>query len=205
MTHLHPLSSRLSSVMITTPQAVSLLDCSKSLSFTRKVSLPVVGLIENMSGYACPCCGDVTYLFGQGGGEEMCKREGLKFLGRVPVESGLVGLLDSTSKMVGEGKKGVVGSTAAAAAEGAESIVNGNGIGSEGGRIDAQQEDGEKGEFDVLEQYKKTLSFKLFQGIAAEVVDTLKRSSEPTPTEERAAEEVLGGEEGRPEAEILEV
>jgi hypothetical protein len=205
MTHLHPLSSRLSSIMITTPQAVSLLDCSKSLSFTRKVSLPVVGLIENMSGYACPCCGDVTYLFGQGGGEEMCKREGLKFLGRVPVESGLVGLLDSTSKMVGEGKKGVVGSTAAAAAEGAESIVNGNGIGSEGGRIDAQQEDGEKGEFDVLEQYKKTLSFKLFQGIAAEVVDTLKRSSEPTPTEERAAEEVLGGEEGRPEAEILEV
>lgn len=65
----------LNSVLVTTPQAVSLSDVSKELSFTRRVGLPVLGLVENMSGYVCPHCGDITNIFGKGGGEEFCRLE----------------------------------------------------------------------------------------------------------------------------------
>lgn len=58
--HLAPVHSRLSAVVVTTPQAVALADAIKGISFTRTVNLPVLGIIENMSGYACPCCGEVS-------------------------------------------------------------------------------------------------------------------------------------------------
>lgn len=89
------MASRLSAVIVTTPQAVALLDAMKCLSFTRTVSLPVLGLIENMSGYVCPCCGEIANVFSTGGGEEMARREGLKFLGSLPVDTDLVTLLDA--------------------------------------------------------------------------------------------------------------
>lgn len=97
MEHLAPLQplSRLSAVIVTTPQAVALSDTMKCLSFTRTVSLPVLGLIENMSGYACPCCGEITNVFSIGGGEAMANREGLTFLGALPIDTQLVDLLDS--------------------------------------------------------------------------------------------------------------
>lgn len=68
-------NTTLHSVLVTTPQAVSLSDVSKELSFTRRVGLPVLGLVENMSGYVCPHCGDITNIFGKGGGEEFCRLE----------------------------------------------------------------------------------------------------------------------------------
>ncbi|KAF9245750.1 P-loop containing nucleoside triphosphate hydrolase protein [Melanogaster broomeanus] len=98
--HLAPVQSRLSAVIVTTPQAVALLDAMKFLSFTRTVELPVLGLIENMSGYVCPCCGDVSNVFSTGGGEEMAKREGLTFLGSMPVDTELVTLLDAAESDV---------------------------------------------------------------------------------------------------------
>jgi hypothetical protein len=58
------------------------------------VNLPVIGLIENMSGYACPCCGEISNVFSTGGGAEMARREGLTFLGNLPVDTELVSLLD---------------------------------------------------------------------------------------------------------------
>ena len=67
----------------------------KCLSFTRAVSLPVLGLIENMSGYVCPCCGEISNVFSTGGGKEMARQEGLKFLGSLPVDTELVTLLDA--------------------------------------------------------------------------------------------------------------
>ncbi|KAJ7070825.1 P-loop containing nucleoside triphosphate hydrolase protein [Mycena amicta] len=94
--HMAPLHSRLSSVIVTTPQAVALMDAMKCLSFTRAVNLPVLGLIENMSGYVCPCCGEISNVFSTGGGEEMARREGLKFLGNLPVDTELVSLLDAS-------------------------------------------------------------------------------------------------------------
>ena len=94
MEHLAGVHERLSAVIVTTPQAVALMDVMKCLSFTRTVNLPVLGLIENMSGYACPCCGEVSNVFSTGGGEEMAKRESLRFLGSLPVDTELVSLLD---------------------------------------------------------------------------------------------------------------
>ena len=93
--HMAPVQSKLSAVIVTTPQAVALLDAMKCLSFTRATSLPVLGLIENMSGYVCPCCGEVSNVFSTGGGEEMARREGLRFLGSLPVDTELVTLLDA--------------------------------------------------------------------------------------------------------------
>jgi hypothetical protein len=93
--HLAPVQFKLSAVIVTTPQAVALMDAMKCLSFTRSVSLPVLGVIENMSGYVCPCCGEISNIFSTGGGEEMAKREGLPYLGRLPVDSELVTLLDA--------------------------------------------------------------------------------------------------------------
>ncbi|EFI28676.1 cytosolic Fe-S cluster assembling factor CFD1 [Coprinopsis cinerea okayama7 len=94
MEHLAGVHSRLSAVIVTTPQAVALMDVMKCLSFTRTVNLPVLGLIENMSGYACPCCGEISNVFSTGGGEEMAKKEGIPFLGSLPVDTELVSLLD---------------------------------------------------------------------------------------------------------------
>lgn len=90
-----PVHDRLSAVIVTTPQAVALIDAMKCLSFTRAVNLPVLGLIENMSGYVCPCCGEISNVFSTGGGEEMARREDLKFLGSLPVDTELVTLLDA--------------------------------------------------------------------------------------------------------------
>lgn len=67
----------------------------KCLSFAHTVKLPVLGLIENMSGYVCPCCGEISNVFSTKGGEEMARREGLTFLGALPVDTELVTLLDA--------------------------------------------------------------------------------------------------------------
>jgi hypothetical protein len=100
-------STTLHSILVTTPQAVSLSDVSKELSFTRRTGLPVLGLIENMSGYLCPHCDVIHNIFGKGGGEEFCrletdkavkegkpKNQQLRFLGRVPVDSEFVKVVD---------------------------------------------------------------------------------------------------------------
>ena len=96
--HLSPVHDRLSAVIVTTPQAVALMDAMKSLSFTRAVKLPVLGIVENMSGYVCPCCGEISNVFSTGGGEELARREGVPFLGALPVDTELVSLLDGGSQ-----------------------------------------------------------------------------------------------------------
>ncbi|KAJ3723447.1 P-loop containing nucleoside triphosphate hydrolase protein [Lentinula raphanica] len=88
--------NKLSSIIVTTPQAVALTDALKCLSFARTVNLPVLGLIENMSGFVCPCCGERSDVFSTGGGQAMALREGLAFLGSLPVDTELVALLDAT-------------------------------------------------------------------------------------------------------------
>lgn len=93
--HMAPVHDRISAVIVTTPQAVALLDAMKCLSFTRATALPVLGLVENMSGYVCPCCGEISNVFSTGGGEEMARRESLTFLGSLPVDTELVTLLDA--------------------------------------------------------------------------------------------------------------
>ncbi len=77
-------------VVVTTPQEVSLLDVRKSISFAKAVNLPVLGVVENMSGFVCPHCGKETDVFKVGGGEKAAKELGLPFLGRIPLDPRIV-------------------------------------------------------------------------------------------------------------------
>ncbi|KAL2803174.1 P-loop containing nucleoside triphosphate hydrolase protein [Aspergillus granulosus] len=73
-------------VLVTTPQAIATSDVRKEVNFCVKTNIPTLGVIENMSGYTCPCCGEVSNLFSSGGGEVMAREMGVRFLGRVPVD-----------------------------------------------------------------------------------------------------------------------
>ena len=134
-------------MIVTTPQAVALLDAMKCLSFTRAADVPVLGLIENMSGYVCPCCGEISNVFSTGGGEEMAKREGLRFLGRLPVDTELVTLLDAAYAEKGAEGEVVVD----------QCLANGSGV----------------PEFELWMRYEKTTSAILFKDIAEWVVQIL--------------------------------
>jgi len=75
-------------VIITTPQQVSLLDVRKEIDFCRKVDLPIIGVVENMSGFVCPNCKTESQLFPptSGGAQSMCDELGLKLLGKLPLD-----------------------------------------------------------------------------------------------------------------------
>ncbi|OQX82802.1 MAG: ATP-binding protein [Candidatus Latescibacteria bacterium 4484_7] len=77
-------------IIVTTPQDVALLDVRKCVTFCRQLSLPVLGVVENMSGFVCPHCGKRTDIFKSGGGEKMAADMGIPFLGRVPVDPTIV-------------------------------------------------------------------------------------------------------------------
>jgi ATP-binding protein involved in chromosome partitioning len=82
-------------IIVTTPQEVSLADVRKSINFCKTVKLEVFGLVENMSGFACPHCGESIDLFGNGGGERTAKKMGIPFLGRIPFDQNMVRCGDS--------------------------------------------------------------------------------------------------------------
>ena len=73
-------------VVVTTPQEVAIADVRKSIDFCRKLNLPVLGVVENMSGFACPHCGKATDIFRSGGGERMAQEMAVPFLGRIPLD-----------------------------------------------------------------------------------------------------------------------
>ncbi|WP_461211162.1 iron-sulfur cluster carrier protein MrpORP [Desulfocurvus sp. DL9XJH121] len=73
-------------VIVTTPQGVAIDDVRRSVTFCGEVGNPVLGIIENMSGYVCSNCGHVEDIFGSGGGEELAKELNVKFLGRIPLD-----------------------------------------------------------------------------------------------------------------------
>lgn len=73
-------------VVVTTPQEISAIVCSKAINAARELNVPILGLIENMSYYRCPDCGRVDYLFGKGKGEKLAKTFKIPFLGSVPLD-----------------------------------------------------------------------------------------------------------------------
>ncbi|ACY14742.1 iron-sulfur cluster carrier protein ApbC [Haliangium ochraceum] len=75
------------SVMVTTPQEVSLIDVVKGISMFEKVEIPVLGIVENMSYYVCPACGHKDEIFSHGGGQRLAQEAGLDFLGEVPIDA----------------------------------------------------------------------------------------------------------------------
>ena len=77
-------------IIVTTPQEVALSDVRKCITFCRNLNLPVIGVLENMSGFVCPKCGGKTDVFKSGGGEIMAKEMKVPFLGRIPIDPQIV-------------------------------------------------------------------------------------------------------------------
>lgn len=72
-------------VVVTTPQDLSLLDARRAIKMFEKVHIPVLGIVENMSTFVCPKCGECADIFGHGGGEALSKESGVHFLGSIPL------------------------------------------------------------------------------------------------------------------------
>jgi len=81
-------------VIVTTPQEISLADVRKSLNFCEKINMKVVGIVENMSGYACPHCGKDLPLFKRGGGQKTAQAAKVPFLGALPFDPAMVEAAD---------------------------------------------------------------------------------------------------------------
>jgi ATP-binding protein involved in chromosome partitioning len=78
------------SVIVTTPQQVALLDSHKSINFSKLLFVPILGLVENMSGMVCPHCNEVIDLFKRGGGKELSEKTNINYLGRIPLTQEIV-------------------------------------------------------------------------------------------------------------------
>jgi ATP-binding protein involved in chromosome partitioning len=76
-------------VIVSTPQDLALIDAERAIDLFGKTGVPIVGLIENMAGYACPHCGESSDPFGSGGAEAAAARLGIPFLGRLPLSASL--------------------------------------------------------------------------------------------------------------------
>jgi len=73
-------------VIVTTPQKVSAIDVRKSITFCRKLQLPIIGVVENMSGFACPHCGETTSILRKGGGSQIASDMGVPLLTSIPID-----------------------------------------------------------------------------------------------------------------------
>lgn len=104
-------------IIVTTGQEVSLMDSRKAVNFARVLKLKVYGIIENMSGLACPHCGKTIDIFKTGGGEKTAKALGIPFLGKIPMDPAIVELAD-------EGKPFVTHSADSNAAKAFNDIVD---------------------------------------------------------------------------------
>ena len=82
--------SHAAAIIVTTPQDLSISDVRRCVSFCKALSLPIAGIVENMSGYVCPKCGQRSDIFKAGGGEAMADELGLPLLGRIPIDPQVV-------------------------------------------------------------------------------------------------------------------
>lgn len=89
-------------VIVTTPQDLALVDVRKSVTFCRHLNLPVIGVVENMSGYACPHCGENADIFKSGGGKLLAVEMEIPFLGSIPLDPAIVSTGDNGRPFMGE-------------------------------------------------------------------------------------------------------
>ncbi|KAL8689213.1 MAG: hypothetical protein Q9218_005065 [Villophora microphyllina] len=154
-------------VIVTTPQAIAVSDVRKELSFCRKVGIGVLGVVENMSGYVCECCGEETNLFGKGGGEVMAREFGVKFLGRVAVDG-------QWGALVEEGKRPRYGKVAV------EADKNGNDNGDEQDEIEWRHERNGSDHVDkrddalLVDKYRDCSLHAIFEGITRQLVNIVE-------------------------------
>jgi ATP-binding protein involved in chromosome partitioning len=91
-------------LIVSTPQDLSLIDATRAIDLFRKTKVPVLGIIENMAGYACPHCGETSDPFGSGGAEAAARELGVAFLGRLPLSAQLRAASDAgTPPAAGDG------------------------------------------------------------------------------------------------------
>ncbi len=83
------------SIIVSTPQEVSFLDARKTINFSKMVGVPVIGIIENMSGFKCPRCGEITYIFKSGGAQKAARELNVDILAQIPFELEMVECGDS--------------------------------------------------------------------------------------------------------------
>jgi Mrp family chromosome partitioning ATPase len=86
-------------VIVTTPQDVALSDVRKSINFCRVIQMDIIGLIENMGPFACPCCGESLSLFKSGGGQATAEKMRVPFLGTLPFDAKVVQACDAGQPM----------------------------------------------------------------------------------------------------------
>ena len=89
-------------VIVSTPQDLALIDATRAIDLFARTDVPVLGIIENMAGYACPHCGQESDPFGNGGAEASAKALGLPFLGRLPLSASLRAASDAGTPPAGE-------------------------------------------------------------------------------------------------------
>ncbi len=77
-------------VIVTSPQDVSILDSRKSITFASRLDIPILGIVENMSGYSCEHCGSIANIFGKGGGAKAAETARVPFLGAIPIDPVIV-------------------------------------------------------------------------------------------------------------------
>ena len=87
-------------IIVTTPQDVSLLDSGRAVNLAKKISIPNIGIIENMSGQICPNCGHHIDLFGSGGGKRQAQEMGVLFLGALPMDTEVRKMGDSGNPFI---------------------------------------------------------------------------------------------------------
>jgi Mrp family chromosome partitioning ATPase len=94
-----------SAVIVTTPQEVAICDVRRCVSFCKALSLPILGIVENMSGFVCPKCGAVIDLFKRGGGAALAREVGVPLLAQIPVDVEVVVAGDAGIPLLREGPK----------------------------------------------------------------------------------------------------
>lgn len=104
-------------VIVTTPQDVATLDAKRALQMFKKVEVPILGIIENMSYFECPHCHEVTEIFSTGGGETVATKYGVPFLGKIPLVAAIREQGDSGEPIVSADPEGAVAKAFIKAAE----------------------------------------------------------------------------------------
>ena len=92
-------------IIVTTPQDLALVDVRKSITFCRHLKLPIIGIIENMSGYVCPHCDKTADIFKSGGGEKLAEEMRIPFLGRIPIDPEMVLAADRGTPLVAQNEE----------------------------------------------------------------------------------------------------
>jgi len=82
-------------VLVTTPQAVSVDDVRRQITFCRKTGVKILGVVENMSGFVCPNCNNCANVFSKGGGSSLAEQMGVRFLGDIPIDPKIAQSMDS--------------------------------------------------------------------------------------------------------------